>query len=115
MQRYASNYVLIVVALFVYCVVSSPLLLVVVAALGAAWFVSTTAPAFQIGPLSIGSRERSIGLACVTVIACLYLSVGSTIVWVAGASLLIVLAHASLRRPIDDVELSFKTMMHDGV
>lgn len=86
-KRFVSNYAVVVLLLSLYCILSSPALIFGVAVLGVAWWFSASMAPIQLGPLTVGFRERAIVLALVTGVLFFYLSVGATIFWLVGASI----------------------------
>eukprot|EP00088_Acartia_fossae_P032849 TRINITY_DN3359_c0_g1_i1.p2 TRINITY_DN3359_c0_g1~~TRINITY_DN3359_c0_g1_i1.p2 ORF type:complete len:201 (-),score=45.08 TRINITY_DN3359_c0_g1_i1:1-603(-) len=97
-EYFQSNYVLVFLLLFVYCLVTSPLLLVVMAmAGGACYYISVKN---QNQKISIGGHEISLaGQYGIVLLCCIPLfllaGAGGVVFWVLGASLVCISSHAA--------------------
>jgi hypothetical protein len=98
LEHFQSNYLFVFMALMIYCILTSPLLLVaLVAALGGSYIVSLRDPE---QPLKILGYEITPGhqyLAVLLLAIPLFLLAGasSAFFWVLGASFFVIMLHAS--------------------
>ncbi|TRY80382.1 hypothetical protein TCAL_04860 [Tigriopus californicus] len=95
---FLSNYVLVFLVLFIYCLVTSPMLLVVLALSGGASYYLTLKQKER--KLVLGGREVSLaqqyGLVGLCAIPLFLLAgAGSAVFWVIGASMVFIGVHAS--------------------
>jgi hypothetical protein len=95
---FQSNYVLVFLVLFVYCLITSPLLLVVLALAGGACYAISIKNQSQ--KISIAGHEISlagqyslVGLCCIPLF--LLAGAGGVVFWVLGASLFCISSHAA--------------------
>uniref|UniRef100_UPI00358F2104 prenylated Rab acceptor protein 1 n=1 Tax=Myxine glutinosa TaxID=7769 RepID=UPI00358F2104 len=98
-EHFQSNYVFIFLGLLVYCVLTSPLLLLALAVLLASCYLISLRAAGQ--HLSIFGRELTVaqqyGAAAATSFPLFWLAgAGSAVFWVLGATVFVIGAHASL-------------------
>jgi len=100
---YKGNYSVIFFLFVLYSIIANPFLLMSIFILGGGWaFLLTARPRLEDGslaPLSLGGRvltgmEQKAGLGGLTVVLLLITSLGSTIFWALGASMVFVAAHA---------------------
>ncbi|XP_046853439.1 prenylated Rab acceptor protein 1-like [Xenia sp. Carnegie-2017] len=98
-ELYQANYVFIFVGLALYCILTSPLLLIALSISGgASWYINHINKS---KPLSIAGREFSLaeqyGLVALICLPLFFLaSAGSTVFWILGASFFVIAIHASL-------------------
>ncbi|XP_032236125.1 prenylated Rab acceptor protein 1 [Nematostella vectensis] len=98
LEVYQSNYTLVVLLLTVYCVVTTPLLLVAISvAGGGCWYLTYKMEGKKI---KMFGREFSVieqyGIIALLCLPLLFLaSAGSAVFWIIGASVFIILLHAS--------------------
>jgi len=95
---FQSNYVLVFLLLFVYCLVTSPLLLVVMGlAGGACYFISVKNKQQKITlaghELSLAGQYSAVALCCIPLF--LLAGAGGVVFWVLGASLFFISLHAA--------------------
>jgi len=97
-EYFQSNYVLVFLLLFVYCLVTSPLLLLVMGgAGGACYFLSTRNQEQKITvaghELTLASQYALVSLCCIPLF--LLAGAGGVVFWVLGASLFCISLHAA--------------------
>jgi len=95
---FQSNYLFVFIILAVYCLLTSPLLLIVLAAsFGACYIIKLKNVENQIRvcgrELNLAQQYAAVGLISIPLF--LLAGAGSVIFWLIGASLVIILAHAS--------------------
>eukprot|EP00095_Tigriopus_kingsejongensis_P005412 maker-scaffold327_size205035-snap-gene-0.11 protein:Tk05412 transcript:maker-scaffold327_size205035-snap-gene-0.11-mRNA-1 annotation:"prenylated rab acceptor protein 1" len=97
-DHFMSNYVLVFLVLFIYCLITSPLLLIVLALAGGGCYFLTLKQRER--KLVLGGREIGlpqqyglVGLCAIPLF--LIAGAGSVVFWVIGASIVIIGAHAS--------------------
>ncbi|KAH7641952.1 prenylated Rab acceptor protein 1 [Dermatophagoides farinae] len=98
-KHFQSNYLFVFIILCIYCILTSPLLLLVLAAITAAGYILTLKNAER--PLKIFGKKLNIGQQYLALGICslplLYLvGAGSVVFWVIGASLFVITLHASV-------------------
>jgi len=98
-KNFQSNYFCVFCILFIYCILTSPLLLLVLAALISAGYLITLKNAER--PLKVFGRKLNLGQQYLALSICslplLYLvGAGSAFFWVIGASLFVITLHASV-------------------
>ncbi|KAJ7333126.1 Prenylated Rab acceptor protein 1 [Desmophyllum pertusum] len=116
LEDYQSNYVLISILLFFYCVVTSPLLLIAVSVAGGGCLVISYKN--QGKKIKILGRELSrveqYGLVLLISLPLFILaSAGSTVFWIIGASFFVIGLHASLLRTSDPPEITEQLTMEE--
>ena len=99
MKHFQSNYFLVFTILFIYCILTSPLLLLVLAAVCAAGYILTLKNAER--PLKLFGRRLNLGQQYLALGICslplLYIvGAGAAFFWVIGASLFVITLHASV-------------------
>lgn len=99
LKHFQSNYFCVFTILFIYCILTSPLLLLVLAAIFAAGYVLTLKNAER--PLKIFGRKLNLGQQYLALAICslplLYIvGAGGAVFWVIGASLFVITLHASV-------------------
>lgn len=97
-EHFQSNYVFVFLVLFIYCLVSSPFLLVAMAISGGACYYLSSKQVER--KLFLGGREVSLaqqyaGVAICSIPLFLLAGAGSAVFWVIGASFFVVALHAS--------------------
>jgi len=97
-EYFQSNYVLVFLLLFVYCLVTSPLLLLVMGgAGGACYFLSTRNQEQKITvaghELTLASQYALVSLCCIPLF--LLAGAGGVVFWVLGASIFCISLHAA--------------------
>jgi len=95
---FQSNYVLVFLILVLYCLISSPLLLIVIAgAGGAAYFASVKNETRKIAIAGheVTLAQQYAGIAAVSIPFFLLAGAGGIVFWVLGASLFFITAHAA--------------------
>ncbi|CAG2168314.1 unnamed protein product, partial [Oppiella nova] len=109
LQYFQSNYLCVFVILIIYCILTSPLLLLALSASIGAAYILTLKNAER--PLKFFGKRLTLGqqYLCVGVVSLplfYIVGAGSAVFWVLGASLFVVGLHASLYAiesvPIDD-------------
>lgn len=111
--HFQSNYLFVSIILVLYCLITSPLLLLVLFALGGANYVVTLRNAES--ALTVAGKAVPLlqqhAIVCLLFLPVFYISgAGTAIIWVVGASLFIVMAHASfyvIENVIGDDEAPF--------
>ena len=98
-KHFQSNYFCVFFILFTYCILTSPLLLLVLAAVFAAGYIVTLKNAER--PLKIFGRKLNLGQQYLALSICslplLYIvGAGAAFFWVIGASLFVITLHASV-------------------
>jgi len=96
---FQSNYFCVFTILFIYCILTSPLLLLVLAAIFAVGYIVTLKNAER--PLKIFGRKLNLGQQYLVLGICslplLYIvGAGGAFFWVIGASLFVITLHASV-------------------
>eukprot|EP00127_Corallochytrium_limacisporum_P004492 Clim_evm19s165 gene=Clim_evmTU19s165 len=95
-RRFLPNYILISAGLFVYCIVTSPMLLIGLAfGIGGAYYVQTKANPIMVGSIQIQVHHQFALVGVVTLILLYLASAGSVIFWIIGASITIIAIHAA--------------------
>ena len=99
LKHFQSNYIIIVCILFIYCILTSPLLLLVLLAIGAGGYIITLKNAQR--PFKIFGKKLNLGQQYLVLGICslplLYIvGAGGAVFWVIGASLFLVTLHASI-------------------
>merc|ERR1712088_890787 len=95
---FQSNYVLVFLILVLYCLISSPLLLIVIAgAGGTAYFASVKNETRKIAIAGheVTLAQQYAGIAAVSIPFFLLAGAGGIVFWVLGASLFFITAHAA--------------------
>lgn len=99
LKHFQSNYFCVFFILFIYCILTSPLLLLVLAAVLAAGYIITLKNAER--PLKIFGRKLNLGqqyfgLAICSLPLLYVVGAGGAFFWVIGASLFVISLHASV-------------------
>merc|ERR1712127_462993 len=97
-EYFQSNYVCMFLILVLYCLISSPLLLIVIAgAGGAAYFASikNETRKIAIAGHEVTLAQQYAGIAAVSIPFFLLAGAGGIVFWVLGASLFFITAHAA--------------------
>merc|ERR1712088_145973 len=97
-EYFQSNYVMVFIVLVLYCLISSPLLLIVIAATGGAFYIAGLKNADR--KLSIAGHEVSLAQQYGLIGVCsipffLIAGAGGVVFWVLGASLFFITGHAA--------------------
>jgi len=97
-EYFQSNYVMVFIVLVLYCLISSPLLLIVIAATGGACYIAGLKNADR--KLSIAGHEVSLAQQYGLIGVCsipffLIAGAGGVVFWVLGASLFFITGHAA--------------------
>jgi len=97
-EYFQSNYVMVFIVLVLYCLISSPLLLIVIAATGGACYIAGLKNAER--KLSIAGHEVSLAQQYGLIGVCsipffLIAGAGGVVFWVLGASLFFITGHAA--------------------
>jgi len=97
-EYFQSNYVMVFIVLVLYCLISSPLLLIVIAATGGACYIAGLKNADR--KLSIAGHEVSLAQQYALIGVCsipffLIAGAGGVVFWVLGASLFFITGHAA--------------------
>merc|ERR1712048_1026151 len=97
-EYFQSNYVMVFLVLVLYCLISSPLLLIVMAATGGAGYIAGLKNAER--KLSIAGHEVSLAQQYGLIGVCsipffLIAGAGGVVFWVLGASLFFITGHAA--------------------
>ncbi|OLL22524.1 Prenylated Rab acceptor 1 [Neolecta irregularis DAH-3] len=108
LSRYSANYAVLFCMLCIYSLLTNWLLLFVILFIGVGMFVINrlNGENLQLGPISITSSQLYTGLICVSVPLGFLASPISTVLWLIGASGVVILGHASLLEP--PVESAFE-------
>lgn len=96
--HFKSNYFIVCVVLFLFCLLTSPLLLIVMAASGGACYILKIKQAerkLQIGGKEIGLPQQYGIVAICSLPMFLLAGVSSAVFWVIGASVFVIGLHAS--------------------
>ncbi|XP_077867555.1 prenylated Rab acceptor protein 1-like isoform X2 [Saccoglossus kowalevskii] len=99
LERFQSNYLLVSIVLFIYCIITSPLLLVAcIFLVGGCYLIKARQAA---GKVILLGRELTVGqqYLAITLFSCplfFLAGAGSAVFWVIGASVFLVMLHASL-------------------
>ncbi|XP_054160507.1 prenylated Rab acceptor protein 1-like [Oppia nitens] len=99
LQHFQSNYMCVFIILFIYCILTSPLLLLALSASFGAAYILTLKNAER--PLKFFGRRLTLGqqYLCVAVVSLplfYIVGAGSAVFWVIGASLFVIGLHASI-------------------
>merc|ERR1711997_727864 len=97
-EYFQSNYVCVFLVLVLYCLITSPLLLIVIAAAGGACYIAGVKN--QDRKLSIAGHEVSLAQQYGLVAVCsvpffIWAGAGGIVFWVLGASMVFITAHAA--------------------
>jgi len=97
-EYFQSNYVLVFLVLVLYCLISSPLLLIVMAATGGACYIASLKNAER--KITVAGHEVSLAQQYAGIGLCsipFFLFAGATgiVFWVLGASLVLITGHAA--------------------
>jgi len=97
-EYFQSNYVLVFMVLVLYCLITSPLLLIVIAATGGACYIASLKNAER--KLSVAGHEVSLAHQYGVIALCsipffLFAGAGGIVFWVLGASLVLITGHAA--------------------
>ncbi|XP_077985521.1 prenylated Rab acceptor protein 1-like isoform X3 [Glandiceps talaboti] len=119
LEKFQSNYLLVSIGLVIYCVITSPLLLVACAFLiGGCYFIRARQAAGKVILLGRG-RELTVAqqylAVCMISFPMFFLAgAGGAVFWVIGASVFLVVLHASLMAidttTPDDADLTMETV-----
>jgi len=98
LEYFQSNYVLVFILLFIYCLVTSPLLLVVMGiGAGACYFISVKNQQAKIAiaghEISLAGQYGLVALCCIPLF--LLAGAGGVVFWVLGASIFVISLHAA--------------------
>lgn len=98
-KHFQSNYLFVFIILCIYCILTSPLLLLVISAIAAAGYILTLKNAER--PLKLFGKKLNLGqqylALCICSLPLLYLvGAGAVVFWVIGASLFVITLHASV-------------------
>eukprot|EP01134_Creolimax_fragrantissima_P006433 CFRG6433T1 len=97
-RYFATNYLIIFLGLFVYCLITSPLLLFAVGfvMIGSAGIMHFNGkPPIVIAGREFNSRSQKIAVCVITVPLFWMAAAGSVVFWLLGCSAVIILAHSS--------------------
>ncbi|KAL8596203.1 hypothetical protein ACOMHN_021243 [Nucella lapillus] len=112
-REFHGNYVFIFVGLFLFCVLTSPMLLVAIGiCLGACYAINArgSEPLPVMGfPLSVG--QQYMGVAGLSFPLFWLAGAGSAVFWIIGASFFFIMLHASTYTPDDDKVDGFDIQM----
>ncbi|XP_045207452.1 prenylated Rab acceptor protein 1-like isoform X2 [Mercenaria mercenaria] len=106
-EHFQSNYLFVFIGLVVFCILTSPMLLIAIAAcLGACYIISLKN---RDNKLKIMGRELSLAQQYGAVGLCSFplfwlAGAGSAVFWVIGASFFVIMLHASFYTPGDEGE-----------
>ncbi|XP_060585544.1 prenylated Rab acceptor protein 1-like isoform X2 [Ruditapes philippinarum] len=106
-EHFQSNYLFVFIGLVVFCILTSPMLLVAIAAcLGACYIISLKN---KDNKLKIMGRELTLAQQYGAVALCSFplfwlAGAGSAVFWVIGASFFVIMLHASFYTPGDEGE-----------
>ena len=97
-EHFQSNYVFVFVILFLYCLITSPLLLIVMALSGGLCYYLSVKNTDR--KIILGGREVSLAQQYGVVAVCsvplfLFVGAGAVVFWVIGASFFVICLHAS--------------------
>lgn len=98
-HRFQSNYVFVFLGLVLYCVVTNPTLLFALAFCAAAWWfvaVKNKGENIAIFGRDTSSKELYALLGVIAVPLFYFAGAGSTVFWIIGASVVVILVHAIL-------------------
>ncbi|ESO93854.1 hypothetical protein LOTGIDRAFT_153327 [Lottia gigantea] len=101
-EYFQGNYLFVFLGLFLFCILTSPMLLVAIAVcLGACYIISLKNADKKI---SIMGRELGLAQQYTTVGLCSFplfwlAGAGSAVFWIIGASFFVIMAHATLYQP----------------
>merc|ERR1739842_29259 len=90
---FQSNYVLVFLILVLYCLISSPLLLIVIAGAGGAAYFATVKN--ETRKIAIAGHEVTLAQQYAAIPFFLLAGAGGVVFWVLGASLFFITAHAA--------------------
>ncbi|XP_070549014.1 prenylated Rab acceptor protein 1-like isoform X2 [Ptychodera flava] len=99
LEKFQSNYLLVSIGLFIYCIITSPLLLIACAFLvGGCYFIQARQSAGKVvllgRELTVGQQYLAVGLISIPMF--FMAGAGSAVFWVIGASVFLIMLHASL-------------------
>jgi hypothetical protein len=101
LSTFQSNYVFICLGLVAYCVVTNPMLMFAIAlCFGVWWYVSikNNGQTVKILNREISPKEIYIALFVIAIPLFYFSAAGSTVFWLIGASLVVILTHSILLR-----------------
>jgi len=96
---YYTNYAFISTLLVVYCIISSPLLLLAITVSGTACYLLSTqkeGKTLQIGGHTFTPKDQAVVCACISLPLLFFASAGTVIFWVIGLTCSVVGVHASM-------------------
>jgi len=116
-QYFQTNYVLVFVLLVIYCVLTNPLFLLGLCAIGAMWiyvFYWRTQPIVLFSH-EITAKEKTIAIGLLSLLLCYWAEVGNVLFWLFGATITLVLLHALFHKHADEVdEFGFSSTFVNG-
>lgn len=101
-QLFQSNYLFVFLGLIVYCIVTNPTLLFALAfCFGAWWFIAVRNNSENVRLFGRDTSAKELYLAIVLIcIPLFYIAgAGSTVFWIIGASVVLILVHAGMMAP----------------
>jgi len=108
-KYFQTNYILIFLLLTLYCIITNPFFLFVIGICIGLYlyaFYWRSAP-FKIGSHIVTDKEKAISVATITLILFYFASVGSTIFWLLGATISVILIHSLFYNPSDEANEEF--------
>ncbi|XP_073946126.1 prenylated Rab acceptor protein 1 isoform X2 [Choristoneura fumiferana] len=96
-EYFQANYFMVFLGLFVYCLVTSPLLLIAMVASFFGYRKLTSGPnTWKIGSWELTKTQQYAVAAAGSVAVCWFAGVGAVVFWVLGVTVTVVALHASL-------------------
>jgi len=106
---FQTNYVIVFLILTLYCIITNPLfLLAILFCLGLyIYLFYWRSQPLKMGTHIVTDKEKTIFISLITLVLFYWASVGSTIFWLLGASLTIILLHALFFNPAEEASEDF--------
>lgn len=106
-EKFQSNYMFVFVGVVIICILTSPLLLIAIAAsLGACYIAKIRNDQQKLTvlgrELTLPQQYAAIGVASIPILW--IVGAGSAVFWVIGASFFVIMLHASLYKPDEEME-----------
>eukprot|EP00128_Syssomonas_multiformis_P008962 Colp12_sorted_trinity150504_noHs@13990 len=96
-KRFLSNYLLIFLGLFVYCILTTPMLLIGLGVLGAGvFYVNTNNKVYTVAGKELQPAHQYVLVFLVSIPLFWLADAGTVVFWVLGASTTVIVLHAAL-------------------
>lgn len=102
-EHFQSNYVFVFMGLLVYCLLTSPLLIIALAiSFGACYFISVKneSKKLKLGSYELTLAQQYLGVACISLPLFFIAGATTAVFWVLGASFFFIMLHAAFYDPL---------------